>query len=235
MKEQLAAHAAPTSDVDARLARIVDWIRASTDVAAGRGALVPVSGGSDSALCLWLCAQALPRGHVTAAYAGTNLRCRDWFESLAPVRCVEAPDATPQHVEAARWALMLSLSLEVRGWLVGTRNRTEDELGTFSLASRVATFLPLAGLWKSEVMAACARVGVPAEILASSRRADPSCGRPQAMADIPFAQVDAFLQVRAGERDASALAGVHAATIDYLDGIWRRNRFKQALPFTGPC
>ena len=104
--------------------------------------------------------------------------------TLAPVRFVEAPDATPQHVEAARWALMLSLSLEVRGWLVGTRNRTEEELGTFSLASRVATFLPLAGLWKSEVMAACAHVGVPGEILESSRRADPSCGRPQEMVDL---------------------------------------------------
>lgn len=223
------------SDMDARLARIVEWIRASTDVAAGRGALVPVSGGSDSALCLWLCAQALPRGHVTAAYCGTNLRCRDWFASLAPVHYLEAPDATPQHVEAARWALMLSLSLEVRGWLVGTRNRTEDELGTFSLASRVATFLPLAGLWKSEVMAACAHVGVPAEILASSRRADPACGRPQAMADIPFEQVDAFLQVRGGERDEAALVDIPAATLDYLDGIRRRNRFKRSLPLAGPA
>jgi len=222
------------SDMDARLARIVEWIRASTDVAAGRGALVPVSGGSDSALCLWLCAQALPRGHVTAAYCGTNLRCRDWFASLAPVHYLEAPDATPQHVEAARWALMLSLSLEVRGWLVGTRNRTEETLGTFSLASRVATFLPLAGLWKSEVMAACAHVGVPGEILESSRRADPSCGRPQEMAEIPFAQVDAFLRVRIGEAPLTSLEQLPAATVDYLDGIWRRNRFKRALPLGGP-
>ncbi|HET7844836.1 MAG TPA: hypothetical protein VFL14_11840 [Xanthomonadales bacterium] len=222
------------SDIDARLARVVAWIRDSTDGAAGRGALVPVSGGSDSALCLWLCAQALPRGHVTAAYAGTSLRCREWFEALAPVRFVQAPDATPQHVEAARWALMLSLSLELRGWLVGTRNRTEETLGTFSLASRVATFLPLAGLWKSEVMAACAHVGVPAEILASSRRADPACGRPQAMADIPFEHVDAFLRVRSGDAPLATLDALPRETVAYLDATWRRNRFKQSLPLAGP-
>jgi NH3-dependent NAD+ synthetase len=222
------------TDIDARLARIVAWIGEHTDVAAGRGALVPVSGGSDSALCLWLCARALPPGHVTAAFAGHELRCRDWFEALAPVRFVAAPDATPRHVEAARWATMLSLSLDVRGWLVGTRNRTEDELGTFSLASRVATLLPLAGLWKSEVMAACAHVGVPAAILASSRRADPACGRPQAMADIPFEQVDAFLAVRSGEAPESRLSALAPDVVAYLEAVWRRNRFKRALPLFAP-
>src|SRR5947209_6853620 len=134
-----------------RLTEVIDWIRRTTDVAGGRGALVPVSGGSDSALCFWLCAQALPRGRAVAAFAGDRLRlrCREWFEGVGPVRFLAGPPADA-HPEAARWASMLALSLEVRGWLVGTRNRTEDLLGTYSLASRVAIYLPMAGLWKTE-------------------------------------------------------------------------------------
>jgi len=221
------------SRLDARLQAIIDWIRQSTDVAAGRGALIPVSGGSDSALGFWLCAQALPPGRAIGAFVGTGLRCQDWFEQQGPLRMLAEPPAS-SHIETTRWALMLSLSLDVRGWLVGTRNRTEEVFGTYSLASRVATLLPLAGLWKSEVMELALSVGVPDEILASSGRADPSCGRPQAMADIPFATVDRFLQVRLGERAASELRTIAPATLEYLDSVYRRNRFKHALPLSAP-
>ena len=221
------------SELDPRLQHIIDWIREHTDVAAGRGALVPVSGGSDSALGFWLCAQALPPGRAIGAFVGTGLRCRGWFEQLGPLRLVPEPQAS-SHIETTRWALMLSLSLEVRGWLVGTRNRTEEVLGTYSLASRVATLLPLAGLWKSEVMELAASVGVPEEILESSRRADPGCGRPQAMADIPFATVDRFLQVRVGECPATELESIAPTTIEYLESVYRRNRFKQELPLSAP-
>lgn len=192
-----------------------------------------MSGGSDSALCFWLCVQALPSGRSVAAFVGRDLRCREGFEGLGPVRYLPEPPPDA-HPEAARWALMLSVSLAERGWLVGTRNRTEEVLGTYSLASRVATYLPLAGLWKTEVMELAAAVGVPAEVLASSRRADPSCGRPREMADIPFEVVDAFLAVRIGERPGSDLAALPPAAVAYLDAIYHRNRFKAGLPLRPP-
>ena len=216
-----------------RLTQIIEWVRETTDTNAGRGALVPVSGGSDSALCFWICAQALPRGRVSAAYAGTQLRCREWFENLGQVHYLPEP---PQegHPEAARWASMLSLSMAVRGWLVGTRNRTEEVLGTYSLASRVATYLPLAGLWKTEVMELARAVNVPAEILASSRQADPSCGRPQEMADIPLEIVDEFLKIQVGERPRSSLSDLPQQVVAYLDSILRRNQFKGGLPLRAP-
>jgi NH3-dependent NAD+ synthetase len=217
-------------DANATLRSIIEWIRTSTDPA--RGALVPVSGGSDSALCFWLCAQALP-GRASAAFVGENLRCREWFEGVGPVRYLPNPPIQ-EHIEAQRWALMLGRALEVRGWLVGTRNRTEEELGTYSLASRVATLLPLAGVWKSDVMKLCERVGVPAEVLASSRRADPSCGRPTEMADIPFEHVDLFLQVRAGESPEEHLRELSELVAAYLDSLYQRNRFKGSLPLRGP-
>src|SRR5579859_7798101 len=105
------------SAIDSRLSAIIEWIRQTTDVAAGRGALVPVSGGSDSALCFWLCAQALPRERVVATYAGSVLRCREWFEQVGQV--IYLPEPPPDaHPEAARWAMMLTTCLRVRSWLV---------------------------------------------------------------------------------------------------------------------
>ena len=221
------------NSVDARLRAIIEWIRESTDIGAGRGALVPVSGGSDSALGFWLCAQALPPGRAIGAFVGQQLRCRDWFERQGQIRYLAEP-LEASHIETTRWAMMLSLSLEVRGWLVGTRNRTEDIFGTYSLASRAATLLPIVGLWKSEVMELARSVNVPEEILISSQRADPSCGRPQAMADIAFEVVDLFLQVRQGERAATELMRIPATTIQYLDSVYRRNQFKRNFPLRAP-
>jgi NH3-dependent NAD+ synthetase len=215
--------------MDSRLAVIIDWLRASTGIEDGRGALVPVSGGSDGGLCFWLCCQAFPPGTAVAAFSGQKLRCRDWFESLGPVRFLPEPERN-EHVEAGRWAMMLSEALATRRWLVGTRNRTEQTLGTYSLASRVATCLPLARLWKSEVMELCRSIGMPEAILESSRRADPSCGRPNELAEIPFDHVDLFLQVRCGERPEAELQRLAPGALCYLDSLYKRNRFKTRLP-----
>jgi NH3-dependent NAD+ synthetase len=217
---------------DARIGVLIDWIRSTSGWNDGRGALIPVSGGSDSALCFWLCVQALPPRRAIAVYAGQDLRCGAWFQALGTVHVVPPPAG--DDVEMQRWMLMLARARAERCWLVGSRNRTEDVLGTYSLASRLATYLPLAGLWKSEVMALAALVGVPAEILQSSQRADPLCGRPQELADIPFHAVDRFLQVRIGERPAADLDGLTEAQGEYLEGIYRRFRFKAALPLRGP-
>jgi NH3-dependent NAD+ synthetase len=217
-------------DFDPRLRAIGDWARGAASSA--RGVLVPVSGGSDSALAFWLLARALP-GRAFAVHVGAELRARDWFETIGSVFQLPHPDG-PGDREALRWAALISHGLNLGHWLVGSRNRTEDVLGTYSLASRVATFLPLVGLWKSEVMELCERVGVPAEILASSRRADPACGRPQGLAEIPFGAMDLFLQVRIGERPEADLAAVNPVQLGYLEKIYQYNQFKKALPLRPP-
>jgi NH3-dependent NAD+ synthetase len=216
--------------MDQRLDAIIAWIRSTAGDA--RGLLVPVSGGSDSALCFWLCVQALP-GRVLATCVGETLRARSWFEALGPVEVLSSP-VGPGDAEALRWAVLISHGLNRGHWLAGSRNRTEDVFGTYSLASRVATFLPLVGLWKSEVMVLCEQVGVPAEIVRSSRRADPACGRPEELAEIPFHLVDRFLQVKQGERPVEDLATLGEARLRYLEGIHRYNQFKKQLPLRGP-
>ena len=54
------------------------------------------------------------------------------------------------------------------------------------------------------------------------------------MADIPFATIDRFLQVRLGECAASELESIAPTTIEYLESVYRRNRFKRELPLAAP-
>lgn len=214
------------------IAVIVAWIRLKCEHAAGL--LVPISGGSDSALTFWLCAQASP-DKTLAVFVGEpdELRGRDWFESVGQVRYVRIADG-PDNPEALRWARFISICLQKRYWLFGTRNRTETVLGTYSMASTVARQLPLDGLWKTEVMELCRQVGVPKEILQSSRRADPECGRPPEMASIPLETVDLFLQVKIGELPESHQVEIDPAIVQYLDSLYCLNRFKADLPACGP-
>lgn len=212
----------PKMGAQATIDGLLDWIQAVTP--ADAKVLIPVSGGSDSALCFWLYNKALP-GRVEGIYIGTDLRAKQWFEQHGNVRYASLAMAGP-NPEIERWAHFLTLSVQENLILVGSRNRTEDTLGTFSHASKVCSQLPLAGLWKSQVMELCAYVGVPEEILASSQRADPKCGRPQRMADIPFQTVDAFLQAKSpfpGSPDQLA----------HLETVFARSSYKRDLPYRG--
>ena len=211
------------------LIQLAEWIRAT---AGERGLLVPVSGGTDSALCFWLCQQALPAKAV-AVHFGETLRGHAWFESLGPIETIPLPPEQEEK-ELTRWALLLSLSTRRRVWLVGSRNRTEDVFSTFSLASRVATYYPIVSLWKSEVLDLCGLIGVPEEIIASSHQADPLCGRTELMAEIGVERIDRFLKVKEGELPADELTILPADHLRYLDETYQRGQYKRNLPIRAP-
>lgn len=222
--------------LDTQLENLADWVRESA--APASGLLVPLSGGSDSALIFWLLNRAFAgsKTKVVGVHIGANLRCREWFESVGTVRLVNMPAMTDDdNAEVVRWAKVQSLCVKEGRWLVGSRNRTEEALGTYSFASCVATYLPLANILKSDVMKLCALAGVPEEILASSRRADPDCGRPEAMAEIALEHIDVYLRVKLGELEASALDVLTAPRVAYLDSVYERNKFKRLLPKKGPA
>lgn len=214
------------------LTELKKWVRQTA--AQANGLLLPVSGGSDSALVFHILNSVYPEKTV-GVFVGSNLRARDWFESEGTIRYL--PElASPNHAEVERNAIFQKLALDENRWLVGTRNRTENVFGTFSLASRIATYLPIAGLWKSDVMQLCSLIGVPEEVLASSRRADPDCGRPKELAEIPLELIDVFLKVRIGVLAAESLTscGLEPAQIAYLDKAYKGNKWRTGLPTEGP-
>jgi NAD(P)-dependent dehydrogenase (short-subunit alcohol dehydrogenase family)/NH3-dependent NAD+ synthetase len=217
---------------DARVLQLVNWVHEKA--ARAKKLFVPVSGGTDSALNFAVCSKAYPEKTI-GVYVGTkdHLRASDWFESTGTLVYID-PIAFPGDAEIARWAQFLELSKSANGWLVGSRNRTEKHTGLYSLASRVATFLPLGNTWKSEVMELCAQIGVPAEVRASSRRADPDCGRSPELAEIPLETIDTFLKVRVGENGEEALQALTPAQVDYLTHVCEQNEFKEHLPTEGP-
>ncbi len=222
-----------TGSSDSRLLQLINWVH--ENAAAAKGLLVPVSGGTDSAANFSICSRAYPEKTV-GVYVGprASLRNVEWFESVGKMIYLD-PITSFSDAEIARWAQFQELAKSSNRWLVGSRNQTEEFTGLYSLASRAATFYPLAKVWKSEVMQLCAQIGVPAEVIASSRRADPDCGRPKELAEIPLEQMDIFLQVTNGILPETALSTLSASQIDYLTKVVAQNRFKQFLPTKGPA
>ncbi len=210
---------------------LLDWMHHT--LPQDNGLLLPISGGSDSALCFWLCNQDF--GKLTKGiFIGTQLRCKEWFMPVGDVMFSEIAN-DGKNPEVQRWAHFLGVALNENRVLIGSRNFTETTLGTFSNASRVAAFLPLAGLWKSEVMELCEYVGIPDEILESSRRADPECGRPEKLADIPFEAVDVFLQSKLGISSNNQEYEPTQEQYEYLEKVFTQNAYKSRLPLTGPA
>lgn len=209
---------------------LLRWLK--NNIPDGHGLLVPVSGGSDSALSFWLCNQTL-KDRTKGVYIGTQLRQREWFDSLGTVQ-LDDFEVTGKNPEIQRWAHFLTLSLQENRVLTGSRNLTESTLGTFSNASRLAAILPLAGLWKSQIMELCDYVGVPTEITESSRRADPECGRPEKMSGIPFGMVDTYLQAKIGIVNKEKLGLISPVQYEYLENVYTQNSYKINLPLIGP-
>ncbi|HSD12709.1 MAG TPA: hypothetical protein VLC10_04070, partial [Patescibacteria group bacterium] len=75
---------------------LVEGIRKTA--AGASGLLVPVSGGSDSALCFWLCARAFPEKTV-AVPAGTGLRAHAWFARTGTIEFTAPPGAVGEREE----------------------------------------------------------------------------------------------------------------------------------------
>lgn len=218
---------------DARVLKLVNWIRKTA--APAQRLVIPVSGGSDSSLVFKLCTMAYPE-KTLGVFVGKpeELRCRDYLESLGRIEYVTDFESFTGNAEVDRWARFLTLSIQVNGWLVGCRNHTEDLVGLYSMASRAATYLPLINVWKSDVMDLCAAVGIPSEITDSSRRADPNCGRPEELAEIPLELIDTYMRVHTGELPESALTVMTEAQREYLAEVVAANSFKRFLPTPGP-
>lgn len=108
-------------------------------------------------------------------------------------------------------------------WLASSQNKTEFILGTYSLASRAATFLPMRNYFKYQIMQMAKEIGLPKSIIESSQKPDPSCGRTKTFSDIPIQDLDDYLFFP----NQSKLTDKQE---EYVRSIIKKNEFKCLLP-----
>lgn len=190
---------------------IVEWLSKLTARVADHICYVPVSGGTDSAVVFAAACKANPGKVFGIHFPGKDLLEKDWFAKTGQVIEMAA------HADASdtmRWCRSLQMAQGLapeskgKGYLLGTRNKTESILGTFSLASRVPGIQPLAQITKSDVLELCKYFKIPEPIIASSRKADIECGRPPEMAAIGIERIDAFLFAKAHDLTKEEMAYV---------------------------
>ena len=110
-----------------------------------------------------------------------------WLKTQAPHAQFET-DATIAHSDDnRRWGHLFSRAVrqtDARHGMtsqhyfpVGTRNATEEALGTYSQISKAVSMLPIIGIYKTEVLHICAHLGVPQIAIDKSREIDCDCGR----------------------------------------------------------
>ncbi|HEY9777854.1 MAG TPA: hypothetical protein V6C81_29100 [Planktothrix sp.] len=216
--------------MDKRLKQLIATVRRQSKQA--RHLLVPLSGGTDSALAWYILNQAAP-GRCIGVHVGTHLSGHDWLSSQGGMIYVVPEIEGFEDKEAMRWAYLAGRARKEDAWLVSTRNWSEDKLGTYSLTSRIATYLPIVGVPKSVVMELCESIGIPADVRASSRRADPDCGRPQELADVPLELIDEFLFKKEGILPRGYSYALTREHSKYLNGIYKYTRFKEHVPIRG--
>jgi NH3-dependent NAD+ synthetase len=131
-----------------------------------------------------------------------------WLQAQAQGATLIVDDGIEVTSDHARWADLYRKAIndtpstdafdaENALWVVGTRNATEDALGTYSNISKAVSLMPLASLWKSEILEICQWLGVPTLAIEQSRQADCDCGRYDlAAAHIP--EIDAILKHEGG-------------------------------------
>jgi len=135
-------------------------------------------------------------------YVGANKRpgaflreAMPWVRQRYPKARLEIAEPLGGNHDPQRWAdLQLRayndidldrdarLQVAARGpgdtyWVSGTVNATEHALGKHSIGANAVSLQPIRSLWKTDVMLACAAIGVPQIIIDNARLPDCLCGR----------------------------------------------------------
>lgn len=174
-----------------------------------------------------------------------------WLKEQAPYSTIEANNGIidKHESDSLRWGAIFERSLSgadprevmLEGsnyWVVGTRNSSEQELGTYSSISMGVSVQPIIHLWKSEILELCKYLGVPEIALQKSCEADCNCGR----FDLPaqhIKEVDWILMAQKGDLDSSYLEqNIDPNLLKKLTEFVNKQKedagFKKKIPYMPP-
>ena len=138
-------------------------------------------------------AEAIPEAgsdKITCLKDEFNWVVRDilpWLKSVAPEAKIEIDQTLLLSDDNQRWGKLFSRAIadvpqggemtNQHYFPVGTRNATEDYLGSYSQISKAVSMMPIVDLFKSEVMEICDYLQVPDIAMEKSREIDCACGR----------------------------------------------------------
>ncbi len=170
-----------------------------------------------------------------------------WLRDKAPGTIVTVDDSIDFTDDHQRWASLMRSALSGASrtemldaancyWVVGTRNATEQALGTYSNISGAVSLQPLICLYKSDILKICAGLGVPQLAIDKSRQVDCDCGRYDLAAD-HIDEVDLLIKLRAGEVAAEAVS-IDADLREKLEAFINQQcdyaGFKTQIPYCPP-
>jgi len=244
------------SDLVHRL--LVQFIREHTATQGFSRVVLGLSGGLDSTVCAWLAAEALgPDGCVAvfmphavsdpaslrdarAVASQLNLPTRllDVTPMVAPFTAA-FPDLTPLHLgnvmARVRMIALYQLSSQERALVMGTSNKTELLLGYGTLYGDLGfAFDPLGDLYKTQVRALAAHLGVPEAIRRKAPSADLWAGQSdEGELGLTYAEADRFL-VRWVDgrysRDDLLREGFEAEFVDRVMHKVISQQYKRTMP-----
>ena len=173
-----------------------------------------------------------------------------WLAQQAPQAKVTVLSDFDYNNDHQRWAELFHASLngaskteplppEGTYWVCGTRNATEQALGTYSNLSGAVSVQPILNLWKSDVLRLCRDLGVPQLAIDKSRQVDCDCGRYDLAAN-HIEEVDLILKARAGLIDRQALDAAMPADLlvklaAFVESQIEYAGFKKLIPYGPPA
>jgi NH3-dependent NAD+ synthetase len=180
--------------------------------------------------------------------AKTHLWFKDnvipWLKEQAPGADIIVDTSIDWRCDGLRWGYLMDLSVvsndkkrmmrlpEDQYWVVGTRNRTEEELYNYSNASMAVSLQPIIHLWKSEILKISEYLKVPQQAIDKSCETDCICGR-MALPARHIAEVDELLQQRGKEhmKEYTMSNELRQQLVKYIDAQIIKGEFKKNLPY----
>lgn len=235
---------------------IVQWIHDKSLIEKAPGLILGIS-GTDSILAFLACATAFERIGKPSRVLGVHFASGEdksgwvvdeifpWLKAKAPQAVLEVNKSADAGDDQIRWGRLFSRAVSDTGannslssnyyFPVGTRNATEQHLGTYSQLSSAVSIMPIVDLFKSEVLALCAWLGLPQIAMQKSCEIDCACGRFQVAADY-LREVDLIVMQRKGLLSRRYIeqnipADIRATVLEYVIEEEARNAFRKRTPY----
>jgi NAD+ synthase len=246
--------------IDTELARkiLTGFIQTEISRAGFKRAVLGLSGGLDSALTCYLCAEALGADSVMAVrmpYSSSSQNSLDHAQLVIDalgIRSLTIPitemvdpliDRFPKMenrrkgniMARERMIILFDQSEDFKGLVVGTGNKTEILLGYSTLYGDSACAInPLGDLYKTQVRQLSAAMGIPQPLIDKAPSADLWIGQTdETELGFTYEEVDKVLFLLIDQRYTPEECVEAGFAEDFVRGVLtrvRRNQFKRVLP-----